>query len=290
MPRGNKCLPFDKGIPIRSFSRSIYGSREDLSKLFIERIYDGWSDQPLFPNELHLSPRLMQDFIMKANGKHEPFEGNLKEDPIGFLDHYRLSTDAGPTIGSALLFCEHPSEIDCGAYLRVEAYDKDRTLVHSEIVDESVLCVCDTVLKRLSSIMEEYLGTALGEAYPETVIKETVLNAAEHKDYNSIEPITITVFEDRIIISNPISEYQADYLKENVIEWSNCCNVVISHALKLIMPMKGWGRGKTLIIKGCSEFGCRKPVFKTTKKKYSVTIHAKKTIDGNVTAIKKAQA
>ena len=114
----------------------------------------------------------------------------------------------------------------------IEAYDKDRTLVHSEIVDESILSVCDTVLKRLSSIMEEHLGTALGEAYPETVLKETVLNAAEHKDYNSIEPITITVFEDRIIISNPISEYQADYLKENVIEWSNCSNVVISHALK----------------------------------------------------------
>jgi ATP-dependent DNA helicase RecG len=119
-----------------------------------------------------------------------------------------------PTYLSLLLFSREPTQFLPGAYAVLTAYDGvSRSEAHSRRFDTA-----GPLPKLIRDLLEKlrlYTGVDIDKSasalssrqnrrrYSEKALQEAVVNAFAHRDYESHEPVRITVFEDRIEISNP---------------------------------------------------------------------------------------
>ena len=117
---------------------------------------------------------------------------------------------------AALLFYPDPEEYVAGAYVKIAyfapegaygANKSDDIIYHDEVhgplilqVDKVVELIYTKYLKALTS----YEGLQRIETYmmPKEAFREVILNAINHKLYESGNPIQISVYEDKIIVFN----------------------------------------------------------------------------------------
>ena len=127
---------------------------------------------------------------------------------LGFWDaDSNCATNAG-----ALLFGEDPLRFMPGAYVQYGRFDG--LDMNSDLIDErrfagnliTVLRLLDEFVKVLFPVRPEPV-TALREnarsAYPVWAVREILMNAVMHRDYESNAPIYFNQFSDRIEIQNP---------------------------------------------------------------------------------------
>ena len=97
---------------------------------------------------------------------------------------------------------------------------------------------------------------------PREALREGLLNSIVHKAYESLTPIQIAVYDDKLEIFN------CGYLPENwTIEnllgshRSRPYNPDIANAFFRAGEIETWGRGIERIINGCKDAGCPEPTF-----------------------------
>ena len=166
---------------------------------------------------------------------------------LGLWDsEHNCTTNVG-----ALLFSKSPLNWFPGAYIQFVRYDG--TGLESDILDErsfsgdliTVLRELDAFLKALfptrpvavSSLREESRST-----YPIGAIRELLMNAIMHRDYESNSPIRFYQFSDRIEIQNPGGLYG----EANVGNFPNINayrNPKVAEAMKTLGYVNRFGRG-----------------------------------------------
>jgi len=157
---------------------------------------------------------------------------------------YKCLSNAG-----ALLFSEFPQNWFPGAYIQYVRYDGDS--LDTDIVDErkfigdilTILREMDAFLKTLfhsrpvpvSALREEQKTP-----YPKPAVRELLMNAVMHRDYQSNAPIRFYWFSDRIEIQNPGGLYgaAADFPNQNDYR-----NPKIAEAMKVLGYVNQFGRG-----------------------------------------------
>ncbi len=182
-----------------------------------------------------------------------------------------------PTNAGILLFGKDPRFFIPGAYvqfLRISG----TTLVDDVAQDKELSGDLLTILRELDMLMDVQVQsrpvaeTALREQtvmdYPKAALRELLMNAVMHRDYEVNAPVRFYWFEDRIEIQNPGGLYGAaayDFRQQNDYR-----NPVLAEAMKVLGYVNRYGRGVILAERELLRNGNPKPVFDFSKSPFTL--------------------
>ena len=178
-------------------------------------------------------------------------ETSLLDEPKEILlDKLHLKNGDYLTNAAMLLFSSDPERYQTGAYIKIGYFENDAELLYQDEIHGSIL---EQVDKALDVIYLKYMrakiryeGVQRIERYfvPEAALREALLNAICHKQYQSGIPIQISVYEDRLYVAN-IGSLPEDWTLENLMQKhaSKPYNPNIAHVFYLAGFIESWGRG-----------------------------------------------
>ena len=204
--------------------------------------------------------------MAKLSGRMD--EADLREDNTMLLDKLRLVEGDYLKRAAALLFHPDPERFVTGAYIKIGYFKEHANLIFQDEVHGSlfqqVRQTMDLLTTKYMRALISYEGIQRIETLPipREALREALLNAVVHKAYESLTPIQIAVYDDKLEIFN------CGYLPENwTIEnlmgshRSRPYNPDIANAFFRAGEIETWGRGIERIINGCKAAGCPEPTF-----------------------------
>ncbi len=167
-----------------------------------------------------------------------------------------------------LLFHRNPERFIPGAYVKIGFFQSDADLLYQDDIHgplfQQVEKTVDLLLTKYMKAYISYEGITRVEKYlfDPDAIREAVLNCIIHKEYSSLIPIQIKVYDDKIYF------YNSGVLPENwTIEklyqshGSRPFNPLIAEAFFRTGAIESWGRGISKIIEACRNGGIADPVY-----------------------------
>ncbi len=182
----------------------------------------------------------------------EVIDGNHRtvEEQLASLRFYDLRNKL-PTVSGILLFGKNPRFFVPGAYVQylqlsgetLTEMPENQAEISGDLL--SVLRELDTRIKvtiqssltRISALRER-----LASDYPEIAIRELIMNAVMHRDYQSNTPIRFYWFSDRIEIQNAGGLY-GEVTKETLTRRNSYRNPVVAEAMKALGYVNKFGYG-----------------------------------------------
>lgn len=251
--------------------RSIQGATFDLRPCMEASISDLKVD--LF-NAFYLPRAIDKDVLQRDN---RPIEKKLAS--LRFYDvksHY-------PTNAGVLLLGSNPEYYFFGAYIQYARFGGKS--VASKIVNEhkftgdlvTVLSKLDTFIETTIEQKHPVFVSALREetkrSYPHLAIRELLMNAVMHRDYESNAPIKFYEFDDRIEVINPGGLY-GNARPENFPNVNDYRNPILSESMKVLGYVNRFNRGIQSVQEELSENGNGSAVFDFDKMTvFGVTVH-----------------
>ena len=167
-----------------------------------------------------------------------------------------------------LLFGRDPEKWQLGAYIKIGYFETDSDLKYQDEVHGSVLEQVDKAVElvylKYMKAKITYEGIQRIERYfvPEDALREAILNAICHKEYQSGVPIQISVYEDKLYIAN-CGRLPENWTLENLMikHASKPYNPNIAHVLYLAGFIESWGRGIEKICSACRNSGVPEPEY-----------------------------
>ena len=179
-----------------------------------------------------------------------------------------------PTNAAIILFGNDPQYFMHGCYVQyVHFSGKDRG---SEIVNERQIkgCLCK-MLPQLENFVRDAVVTArpvsismLREKtllnYPDLALRELLMNACMHRDYQSNMPIRLYQYEDRIEILNAGGLY-GEARPENFPTVNDYRNPIVAEAMRGLKYVNMFNRGIQRVKNLLKENGNPEPIFTVDK-------------------------
>lgn len=156
-----------------------------------------------------------------------------------------------PTYAGILLFGKNPRFFLPGAYvqyLKLPGTDltdmpEDQAEISGDLfsvlheLDMRLKVLIQTTLRSVSSLQEKLLPD-----YPEKALRELLMNAVMHRNYDSNAPIRFYVFSDHIEIQSPGGLY-GEATRENFPTRNSYRNPIIAEAMKSLGFVNRFGYG-----------------------------------------------
>jgi ATP-dependent DNA helicase RecG len=231
----------------------------------------------------------IRQFLRKAK-----YERRLEIDPDILVKEAleRLSLVKGDKLTNAaiLLFGKSPqryflqTEVRCARFKGTEAIKPfiDMKVFGGDIIEQ--------VNKALNFVLEHTLLSAWlvpgkvereeRNEYPSDAIREAIVNAICHRDYESTGNVQVRIFDDRIEVWNPGSlpeGWTVEKLKEK--HESIPKNPLIADQFFLIKFIEKWGTGTIEMVRRCVEWGLPEPEFEFTGTSLIVTFRKTELTD-----------
>ncbi len=192
----------------------------------------------------------------------------LDESKEVLLDKLHMTNGNYLTNAAMLLFSNDPEKYQVGAYIKIGYFETDADLLYQDEIHGSILEQVDKAIEiihlKYMRAKITYEGTQRIERYfvPELALREALINAICHKQYQSGVPIQVSVYEDKLYIAND------GCLPEN---WT-LTNLMSKHASKPYNPnianvfyyagfIESWGRGIEKINNACKVDGIPMPEY-----------------------------
>ena len=200
---------------------------------------------------------LCKDFSERA--KHEITRKDLENMNLLIGNDKNIATNA-----YAILLGKHEftSRIQCARFRGTDKVDfldkKDYEGPLCEQIDGAykfVLNHLNMAIKINGIVHDEYYEL------PTKAIRELIINAAIHRNYQQSSSIQIAVYDNRVEISSPGSLYGTLTLEEALNGRSSIRNQTLARALEKIDVLEGWGSGFRRIFSLCDEYGIQYPEF-----------------------------
>ena len=178
-------------------------------------------------------------------------ETSLLEEPKEvLLDKLHLTNGDYLTNAAMLLFSSDPERYQTGAYIKIGYFENDAELLYQDEIHGSILeqvdRALDVIYLKYMRAKIRYEGAQRIERYfvPKEALREALLNAICHKQYQSGIPIQISVYEDRLYVAN-IGSLPENWTLENLMQKhaSKPYNPNIAHVFYLAGFIESWGRG-----------------------------------------------
>ena len=227
---GSKRL-VDAGIKVENFHPDLAEEIATHNREFIEeqerraaqlanpiKSPDRHENLPLHQASLRdLSEDAINLYLNKASKRFRVPSPELWDDfkKSGFVAEGRTKKDLHPTIAGMVLFGKEPHQFvpqarikaDCFAVAADEHALIERSLDQQDVTGplflqvESTLDFFNKNVRRVPRIR----GAQREEVpeYPETVIREVIVNALVHRDYNAPAHVHFSMFRDQIVVKNP---------------------------------------------------------------------------------------
>ena len=187
----------------------------------------------------------------KLAAKKGRIDSNLLDEPKEvLLDRLHLVNGDYLTNAAMLLFSKDPEKYQLGAFLKIGYFETDADLLYQDEIHGSLL---EQVDKAIELIYLKYMRAKISyegiqriERYfvPEAALREALLNAVCHKQYQSGVPIQISVYEDRLYVGN-VGSLPEDWTLEKLMNkhTSKPYNPNIAYVFYLAGFIESWGRG-----------------------------------------------
>jgi ATP-dependent DNA helicase RecG len=132
----------------------------------------------------------------------------LDESKEVLLEKLHLTNGEYLTNAAMLLFAKDPERYQLGAFIKIGYFESNADLLYQDEIHGSILEQVDKALEviylKYMRAKIRYEGVQRIERYfvPEDALREALLNAICHKQYQSGIPIQISVYEDRLYVAN----------------------------------------------------------------------------------------
>ena len=172
------------------------------------------------------------------------------EEQLASLRFYHLSEHLA-TVSGILLFGINPRFFLPGAYIQYLVFPNqtmtDEPIDQREISGDlqSILHELDLQIKTNNQASLQKISTLQEKLvfdYPEVAIRELLVNAILHRDYQSFTPIRFYWFSDRIEIQSPGGLY-GEVTSESMLTRNSYRNPVIAEAMKALGYVNRFGYG-----------------------------------------------
>lgn len=193
---------------------------------------------------------LCDDFSKRAERKI------TRNDLVNFKLLVGENKDA-PTNACALLLGKHDftSRIQCAQFKGVT-----RTFFLDKKEYEGPLCsqidgAYNFVLSHIKMSLE-INGIVHKEHFeiPVAAVRELIVNAAVHRNYQMPSSIQVAVYDDRVEVTSPGTLYGSLTIEEAINGHSSLRNPVLAHTLEKIGVIEGWGSGLKRITELCNSY------------------------------------
>lgn len=172
------------------------------------------------------------------------------------------------TNAAMLLFSKDPEKWQLGAYVKIGFFESDADLLYQDEIHGSILEQIDKIVEivhlKYMKAQITYQGLQRIERYfiPEEALREALLNAICHKQYQSGIPIQISVYEDKLYIANS-GCLPESWTLENLMNKhaSIPYNPNIAHIFYLAGFIESWGRGIEKICAACKKQNVPQPLY-----------------------------
>lgn len=207
-------------------------------------------------------PKAIDKDVLKDDNR------NVKE-KLAALRFYNILYDK-PTNAGILLFGKNPEYFIPGAYVQYVEFDGNT--ISDKILNEKKFSgALVTNLKKIEGFIDNAIITqrpvpfsTLQEItkknYPNWAIRELMMNAVMHRDYESNAPIKFYQFSNSIQIANAGGLY-GKARPENFPNENDYRNPVIAEAMKIIGYVNRFNRGIELVKVQLAENGNPEPIF-----------------------------
>ncbi len=190
-------------------------------------------------------------YFKRLAEKKGRIDGNVLDEPKDVLmEKLHLKNGGYLTNAAMLLFSSDPERYQTGAFIKIGYFENDAELLYQDEIHGSILEQVDKALEliylKYMRAKIRYEGVQRIERYfvPEEALREALLNAICHKQYQSGIPVQISVYEDRLYVAN-IGSLPEDWTLENLMQKhaSKPYNPNIAHVFYLAGFIESWGRG-----------------------------------------------
>ena len=221
-------------------------------------------------------------FLKKAKAERN-LDIDYTASPPEALKRLNLLIDNKPTNTAILMFGKNPqrffiqSEIRCARFKGIKAV---KPFIDMKVINGSIYEQIDQAEKFILFNIKKAAWIEPGKIerqekweYPPDAIREAIINAIAHRDYNSPANVHISIFDDRIEIWNP-GKLPPPLTPKNLKEEHKSIpvNPSLANLLFLIKYIERWGTGTNDIIKWCREEDLPEPIFKEVTGGFAVVL------------------
>lgn len=226
-----------------------------------------WDNLPLPAFSLEdVNDELLGRFKQWGIKKGRIDQSVLDEPKKILMEKLHLMNGSYLTNAAMLLFSKEPEKWQLGAYIKLGYFETDADLLYQDEIHGSILEQIDKVVElvhlKYMKAKISYVRMQRIERYfvPEEALREAILNAICHKQYQSGVPVQISIYEDRLYIAN-CGCLPENWTQENLMQKhaSRPYNPNIAHVLYLAGFIESWGRGIEKICSSCEREGLPLP-------------------------------
>lgn len=265
--------------PIRTGAITRRATREEITKMIIDAGYIQFEKQPVKNASItNIDESKLQVFLEKKAKKlgdqilRNAIEKNLVNLGAGIIEEEKFF----PTTTGILFFGKNPQEFVPYNRVTIARY---KGTVPVNFIDRAdligtipeIIEGCEQFIRRNTRNSAEIVGYERVEIpeYPIVAIREGIVNAVSHKDYsNSKSPVQVSIFDDRIEITNPgipdvpTSELEGTHRPRNA---------TICKLLNDAGYMESMGTGIATMKKLMEEHGLELPILEITGDLFKIT-------------------
>lgn len=171
------------------------------------------------------------------------------------------------TRAAVLLFHPEPDRFFFGAFMKIGYFRTESDLVYHDEIHGDLFT---QVQSGLELLLTKYLKAAISyrgiqriESFPvpREALREALLNAVIHRDYNVSAPIQIRVYAERLRVWNPGVLPESWTVRKLFAPHSSIpYNPLIANAFFRAGEIEAWGRGMQRMVDACEEAGTPRPV------------------------------
>lgn len=228
-----------------------------------------WDNLPLPAFSLKdVDDKVVEYFKQLAAKKGRIDKSVLDDSKAELMEKLHLMNGDYLTNAEMLLFSKDPEKWQLGAYVKIGYFETDAELIYQDEIHGSLLEQVDKIVElvylKYMKAKIFYEGMQRIERYfvPGDALREAILNALCHKQYQSGVPIQISVYEDKLYIAN-CGCLPENWTLHNLMQKhaSAPYNPNLAHVFYLAGFIESWGRGIEKICSACKNAGVPVPQY-----------------------------
>lgn len=192
----------------------------------------------------------------------------MEQDLETILEKLNLSEKGQLKRAALLAFGKEPQQLYSQAIVKIGNFLTDTEIQTTDIIKGNLLQQLENTIEILrtkylqSNIKYEGIHRRDILEYPREALREGIINALIHRDYQGTSNIQIRIYKDKLIIMNEGSlppEVPVESLKTNHL--SKPRNKLLAEVFYYAGFIEAWGRGTIRIVEKCLEQGLPEPDF-----------------------------
>ena len=193
---------------------------------------------------------------------------DLKLSNMELLEKLNLLDGTMLKRAAVLLFHRNPEKWITGSFVKIGFFENDADLRYQDEVHGSLMIQADRVIDLLytkyltAEISYDNITRIEHYPFPKDAIREAIFNALIHQDFSVGVPVQISVYKDKLYISNDCV-FPANWTTETLMKKHRSLphNPDIANTFFRAGFIESWGRGIEKICRLCKEYGISEPEY-----------------------------